>query len=109
MSSHTSQVLVARSNATLSTGTKAIFGLGLALGIILEVCICIFIAHRYRKARQARLEHVQDDVEYGTTANKAELPHEELPRTHGRSELPETPEKEKKGPLLGGGAGRMGW
>lgn len=96
--------LMARSDEPFTPSTKAMFGLGLAVGIIIEVFICLFIAFRYRHERENSGNDIEEDVEYGTTANKAELHHDELPRTqlprtHGRCELPETPlaDNEKAG------------
>jgi len=72
-------------SAVLSTGAKIGIGVGVSFGVLgALIALALFWRHRRRQP----LREV-GATEFGTSANKAELPNEDLPRTHGRSELNE--------------------
>lgn len=75
----------ATGGSALSTGAKAGIGVGVAVGVGALIGVAILLLMRSRRRRR----DLTSEAKFGTTMNKAELHHQDLPRTHGRSELSE--------------------
>lgn len=72
-------------NSGLTTGAKIGIGVGVSLGVLFVLGIAGIVFWRSRRKRRQQILNAEPGV-YG---RKAELHNENLPRTHGRSELSE--------------------